>query len=244
MGALTTIPTRQAAYRATFFLSADKGMNVTTSVSKLTIAPQVRLLLDGLARAIGIGNRVALRWDRTGASTFDLIGGETEPWTVERIYGRLGRFSAECSNLAIAVNNPTLQYEWSGSNHEDLRLAVAVELPGFAKRLTTVPSQVASAGKVELSVGSLGVTTLFGVLSLVWALLHPRVTLNLPGSIELNALLIDPNTLQVTFKTPVTITVVWGLQFSCTPNQMTLTDRSVVVQYKSGWFARTQEWSW
>jgi hypothetical protein len=204
----------------------------------------VRLILDGFARAIGIGNRVGLRWDRTGAATVDLIGGVPEQWTAERIYGRLGRFSAECSNLAVAVNNPYLQYDLCGANNQDLKLTAGVELPGFATRLSPVAPQSVGDAQMESAVGAIGLTTVFGVLSLVWTLLHPRATLNLPGMMELDAVLTDADTLQVTFKTPPTITVAWGLQFSCAPNQLTLTGQSAVVQYKAGWFARTKEWSW
>ncbi len=46
-------------------------------VSLLPVGPQVQLILDGFVRAIGVGNRIALRWDRTGAATMDLIG---LPW--------------------------------------------------------------------------------------------------------------------------------------------------------------------
>ena len=242
MGAVTT--TNQTNPYATFCFPLCEEINVNMPTSSLPVAPQVRSILDGFQRAIGIGNRVTLQWDRTGAATFELIGGKTEFWTAERIYGRLGRFSANCSHLPIAVNNPYLQYELCGSNNDDLRLTAGVELPGFAARLTPISSQVVSAREVGSPVGSIGITTVFGVLSLVWALLHPRITLNLPGTIELNAVLVDANTLQISFKTPLTITVVWGLQFSCTPNQLTLTEHAAVVQYKSGWFARTQEWSW
>lgn len=242
MGAVTT--TNLTNPQTTFRLPPCKDINVNMPTSSLPIAPQVRSILDGFQRAIGIGNRVTLQWDRTGAATFELIGGKTDLWTAERIYGRLGRFSANCSDLAVAVNNPYLQYELCGSNNDDLRLTAGVELPGFAARLTPTRYQFVGASGTGSPVGAIGITTVFGVLSLVWALLHPRVTLNLPGTIELNAVLVDANTLQITFKTPLTITVVWGLQFSCAPNQLTLTEHSAVVQYKSGWFARTQEWSW
>lgn len=213
-------------------------------VSLLPVGPQVQLILDGFVRAIGVGNRIALRWDRTGAATMDLIGGVPEQWTAERIYGRLGRFSAECSNLAVAVNSPYLQYELCGANNGDLRLTAGAELPRFAERLSPVNLQAVGTNQMESPVGAIGLTTVFSVLSLVWMLLHPRATLNLPGTMELDAVLTDANTLQVTFKTPPTITVAWGLQFSCAPNQLTLTERSAVVQYKAGWFARTKEWSW
>jgi hypothetical protein len=213
-------------------------------VSALPIGPQVRLILDGFVRAIGVGNRVALRWDRTGAATLDLIGGVPEQWTAERIYGRLGRFSAECSNLAVTVNNPYLQYELCGVNNSDLRLTAGAELPGLAQRLSPAHPQAVGANELGFPVGSIGLTTVFSVLSLVWLLLHPRATLNLPGTMELDAVLADAKTLHITFKTPPTVTVAWGLQFSCSPNQLTLTERSAVVQYKAGWFARTKEWSW
>ena len=161
----------------------------------------------------------------------DLIGGVPEQWTAERIYGRLGRFSAECSNLAVAVNSPYLQYELCGVNNSDLRLTAGAELPRFAERLSPVNPQAVGTNQMESPVGAIGLTTVFSVLSLVWMLLHPRATLNLPGTMELDAVLTDANTLQVTFRTPPTITVAWGLQFSCAPNQLTLTERSAVVQY-------------
>jgi hypothetical protein len=208
-------------------------------VSSVSVAPQVRMLLDGFARAIGVGNRCSLRWDRTGAGTFDLIGGQADQWTTERIYGRLGRFSAECSNLAVAVNDPYLQYEVS---HSDLKLTAGCVLPGMADRLS--PSHPAAVGAGAEPVGAIGLTTVFSLLSIVWVLLHPRVTLNLPGSIEIDAVLTDANTLDVTFKTPPTVTIVWGIQFSCQPNSLRLTEHSASVEYKAGWFARNKQWSW
>lgn len=205
------------------------------------VGPLVRQILDGGSRVIGVANHCLFRWDRPGATTFDLIGGQSDQWTVERIYGRLGRFSAECRNLAVAVNNPYLQYELYGANNADLRLLAGVELPGFASRLA--PANQAVSGSAQ-PVGAMGLTTVFGLLSLVWALLHSRATLNLPGTVEFTAFFVDPGTLVIEFKKPPTVTVVCGIQFTCQPNSLTLTERSAVMKYRAGIFTRQEEWKW
>lgn len=210
---------------------------MTSSLSP--IAQQVRMILDGLARSIGVGNRCTFRWDRTGAGTFDLLGGKPEQWTAERIYGRLGRFSAECANLASPVVDPYLQYEISG---DDLKITASMCLPGMAKKLSPSHPQAAGAGVDH--VGSVGLTTVFGLLSIVWSLLHPRVTLNLPGTVEVDVILQSPLMLMVEFKTPPTVTAVWGVQFECRPSTLVLTERTAEVSYKAGWFARQANWSW
>lgn len=207
----------------------------------MDIAPQVRLVLDGFSRGIGTNNRCQLRWDRTGAATFNLIGQQPDQWTAQNIYGRLGRFSAECANLAVTVNNPYLQYELDNA---DLKLTAGIELPGFADRLVPAGKVGASDASGAQPVGAVGLMTVFSVLSIVWALLHPRATLNLPGTIELDAVMMSANTLNVTFKTPPAVTVVWGLQFSCSPSELVLTERSVEVKYKAGWLARSKRWEW
>lgn len=211
------------------------------------IASQVRALLNSIRDVIGVGNKFRIRWDRTGAAQFEFIGGDRYQWTTERIYGKLGRFSAECQGLpsGVAVNNPYLQYEVHGS---DLRLVAGVDLPGMADRLS--PASCNAAGPVGLAgngavpVGSIGLLTIFSALSLVWSLLHPRITLNLPGNMEADLTLTDADTLFVEFVTPPSVTVVFGLSFSGEPNSLTLRERSAEIAYRAAVFSRVKKWAW
>lgn len=212
------------------------------------IAPQVRALLNSIRDVIGVGNKFRIRWDRTGASQFEFIGGDRYQWTTERIYGKLGRFSAECHEalaVPVVVNNPYLQYEVHGA---DLRLIAGVDLPRLADKLS--PASCSEAGPVGLAgngavpVGSVGLLTIFSALSLVWSLLHPRITLNLPGNMEADLTLTDADTLSVEFVTPPTVTVVFGLSFSGEPNSLTLRERSAEIEYRAAFFSRSKKWAW
>lgn len=200
------------------------------------VSLQVRYLLDMIERHIGLNRKFELTWLRTGAAEFALIGGDVSQWTTERIYGQLGRFSAILPGLP--VNDPHLQYELRG---KDLSLTAGVTLLDFADRLSPQhPQEVGSTG-VEPA-GSISVMAVFSLLSIVWTLLHPRVTLRLPGTVELYATLAGSGQLVVDFVSPPEIDCVFGVSFTCRPNSLTLTGDSLAIQYKAGWFAREKEW--
>jgi len=208
-----------------------------SSSSASPVSLQVRYLLSTIERYVGLNRKFKLIWLRTGAAEFPLLGGDVSQWTTERIYGQLGRFSVLLPGLVIT--EASLQYELKGN---DLTLAAGFTLPGFVERLSPIhPQEVGSTGVVE-SAGSFSIMAVFSLLSVVWTLLHPRVTLRLPGSVELYATLVESGRLVIDFVSPPEIECIFGVAFTCTPNSLTLTGDAVKVQYKAGWFAREKEW--
>jgi hypothetical protein len=190
----------------------------------------VQTILDALSRAIGINNKCRLTWDRSGAATFNLLAGDRSQWTVENIYGRVGQFSLRCDSMV--VTNPTLRYEVIG---EQIKLDASCLVPSS---VLGINSKVGASEPVGISP-----MMVFSLLSMVWSLLHPRLTLNLPGTIELVMSMPSQDQLDIWFVKAPTVTAVFGVQFECVPNQMTLTEHYTKVLYKAGWFSREQTWS-
>lgn len=195
---------------------------------------QVSSLLNQLGSVLSPGKPIILRWDRSGAGDFELIGGDGPQWTFERIYGRLGKFSID--GMLGIVQDPSFQYELRSNG--TLRISSEFDLPGFADKL--VP-KVGSAGAEP--VGAVGLLTILSALSIIWSLLHPRLTLHLPGTMEIKLTLLADG-LFAEFITPPTATVVFGLAFSDVINSAKLTDHTLDVSHKAWIFAQTSHWEW
>lgn len=191
----------------------------------------VSSLLSGLATGLGIGQRSVFKWNRSGASTLDLLAGQQ--WTANSIYGAVGQFSLEMPRAD--VKDLRLGYRLADS---DLELDAHAKLVGIVPMLS--PSHPNAVGASQ-PVG-FGLTAIISILPVIWSLLNPRVTLNLPPEIELDLMMADTNQLLVEFKTPPTVTVVWGLRWSNIPVRMMVTDKLVRVEYSVGIFGRTKEW--
>lgn len=191
----------------------------------------VSSLLSGLATGLGIGQRSVFKWNRSGASTLDLLAGQQ--WTANSIYGAVGQFSLEMPRAD--VKDLRLGYHIADS---DLELDAHAKLVGIVPKLS--PSHPAAVGASQ-PVG-FGLMAIITALPTIWSLLNPRVTLNLPPEIELDLIMADTNTLLIEFKTPPTVTVVWGIRWNNVPLKLMLTDRLVRIEYKLGIFGRTQDW--
>lgn len=188
-------------------------------------------LLSGLAAGLGIGGRYVFKWDRSGASTLDLLAGQQ--WTAHNIYGAVGQFSLESPRND--VKDMRLSYRLADS---DLELDAHAKLPGIVPMLS--PSHPAAVGASQ-PVG-FGLGAIVTLLPFLWSLLNPRVTLNLPPQMAIDLIMADTNTLVIEFKTPPTVTVVWGMQWTNVPLKLMLTDRLVRIEYRFGIFNRTQDW--
>lgn len=199
---------------------------------------QVRSFLTQLGHVLSPGKPITLRWDRSGAGDFDLIGGQAPQWTFERIYGRLGKFSID-GTLGI-VQDPSFQYELRSNGA--LRISSEFDLPGFADKL--VPKSNQTAGTSAEPVGAIGLLTIFSALSIIWTLLNPRLTLHLPGTMEMKLTLIADGSLFVEFITPPTATVVFGIRFSDVINSVRLKENSIDVSHKAWIFAQNAHWEW
>ena len=196
----------------------------------MDVSPQVKLVLDGVNRLIGVNNRARFTWLRTGGN-IDLIGGSPD-FSFDNFMGKLGQFKLTCDNPVLPVYEPELKYERMANGRLRLNLGCEIDLPG--------EQQKAGAGPV----GAIGLTTVISLLSVVWSLLHPRVSLNLPGNIELDLMLKDTDTLVMDFVHGPTLNIVFGIQFTGTPYRATVQPNYANVQYKALIFDRTQEWTW
>lgn len=196
----------------------------------------VTSLLSGLAAGIGIGPRSVLTWDRSGASSLELLA--STPWTVEDIYGALGRFSLDIpSGLVLGA---ALDYRIIG---DDLELTAHARLNGFAPMLAPLHPRAVGVSAVSQPVGAIGITSILTALSIVWSLLNPRVTLLLPGRMQIEMVMSNATTLLVEFKTPPTVSVVWGIRWSNVPLKLVLTDKFVRCSFRAGIFAQEKEWT-
>lgn len=197
------------------------------------------MLLDGLSKIVGINNRGFFEWRRSGGS-IELIGGDADQWSFRNIYGPLGQFKLTLEATSFPIHEAELRYELKSNGFIRIDAGCEADLIGhFEQHRKPVSANGESAQPVGL-----GLTSIIGLLSIVWALLNPRATLNLPGNIEFELTLTDADALRINFKTPPTITAVWGIRFTITPNQIVLREHGAEATYKAGWFSREQEWSW
>jgi len=193
-------------------------------------SPQVRVLLDGINRLIGVNNRARLEWLRTGGN-LELIGG-TPDFSFDNFMGRMGKLSLTCDRPVMPIYDPELKYERMANGRLRLSLACEIDVPGEQTKAGASP------------VGSIGITTVIGLLSVAWSLLHPRVTLQLPADVVFDVMLKDSDTLVLDFVKGPTLEIVFGIQFTGTPYRATVQPNYANVQYKALIFDRTQEWTW
>lgn len=203
-----------------------------TSEPNPAVRALVSRILTALAQVLTPGKIVALEWDRSGAALFNLMAGDD--WTVENIYGRTGRLVA-LGDVGPA-RNPEVSYKING---DDLQIQMDVLLPGIMARMKPGP---VGASESE-PVGAIGLMTVLSCLSIVWSLLHPSATLMLPGTMSMALSMVD-GALHVTFTTPPTVTIVWGLRFAGTVNSVVLTETALTIGYKVFGFENSQTRTW
>jgi hypothetical protein len=198
------------------------------------IRQSVRSMLSVLAGGIGIGTKATFGWDRSGASTLNLLA--AGDWTTRDIYGDIGQFALKFPSTLVSDCN--LQYRVIG---DDVKTALNTTWLGLAPKLAPKHPQAASAVGSQ-QVGSIGLTAIVNLLPVIWSLLNPRVTLQMPGQIELSLVMESANRLVVEFVTPVSVEIVWGIRWHSAPRRMSVTDAAVKAEYVIGLFSREKTW--
>lgn len=148
----------------------------------LPIRSKVVQLQGWFRQHVGNGVAVSLTWDRTGAQTFELIGSHRDQWTTLAIYGRSGGFRAEATGSLLPIEEPELRYTIIG---DDIRFASEFTAKGLARLISPADTTVGATPDAAVGFPAIGsLMTLVSMLSFVWQVIHPRVTLQLPGTVE------------------------------------------------------------
>lgn len=147
----------------------------------LLIRAKVIQIQEWIRSHVGEGVPVVVTWDRTGGQSFELIGSQREQWTTLAIYGRTGLFRVAAKGSRLPVNDASLRYSVDG---DDVRFDASFVVPGLAKRLSPADTTVGAGADNAVGFPAIsGLMTIVSVLSFVWQLIHPRVTLKLPGTV-------------------------------------------------------------
>lgn len=144
------------------------------------ISGRVRDAIEFVRSNIGENAQITLRWDRTGASSLPLLGGESGQWTPENLFGRVGEFSAVAQNSKLPVPEASCGYRLIG---DDIEVTPRFLIRGFGK----TPKAVGSGGATGF--GPMSILTVISLISGIWSLLHPSISVTLPGNMELTAVL-------------------------------------------------------
>lgn len=144
------------------------------AAAPLQIRAKVIQVQDWIRRFVGEGVRVNWEWSRTGLQTFNLMGQRP---TKEEIFGRSGEFRASAPQSHLMIDEPSLAYRVRGKDiiydFHFVHVGGAEELPGDA----------VGASDPNQAVGSIGLMGVVSILSFVWQLLHPELTLSVPGEV-------------------------------------------------------------
>jgi len=184
---------------------------------------------------------VRLEWDRTGAQTFELLGSHREQWTTLAIYGRAGGFRAEAPGSLLTIADPSLRYTVIG---DDIKFAAEFTAIGLARQISPAGTTV---GASDATVGfpAIGfLMTWVSMLSFVWQLIHPRVTLQLPGTVgcdiklegdSLSIALLEPMpglevTIGFTFKPKLARVVATQTKIRCEFTGSTIREREFPIE--------------
>lgn len=167
----------------------------------IPLSAKVREAIAFLRDNVGENCPLTLQWDRTGASSLPLLGGKPDQWTAENLFGRMGEFSASCQSSKLPVTEASCMYRVLG---DDLELCPRVLVKGLAARLAPASSGAVGAAESPVGFGPMAILTVFQLAAGLWQLLHPSVTIELPGNMKLVATL-QGETVTVDFERMPTI---------------------------------------
>lgn len=149
------------------------------------LSAQVRQVIEFLRANVGENAALTLQWDRTGASSLPLFGGKKDQWTALNLFGRMGEFSASCPSSKLPVTEASCMYRVIG---DDLELTPKVLIKGFAAKLA--PASSGAVGAAEpVGFSAMAILTVFQFAAGLWQLLHPSITVELPGNMEMSVVL-------------------------------------------------------
>lgn len=158
------------------------------AASPLHLRAKVLEIQSWVRQYVGEGVRINLEWSRTGAQTFQLLGGDRTVWTTQNIFGRHGEFKASAPQSMLVIDEPSLRYAVQG--HDVVYDSHFIHRGGADRISPASCSDSVSAGDDPTQVvGAIGLMGVVSILSFVWQLLHPRVSLEIPGEVGCQILL-------------------------------------------------------
>jgi hypothetical protein len=195
----------------------------------LHIRSKVLQIQSWIRQFVGDGVRANLEWDRTGAQLFELLGGDRTQWTTLAIFGRTGGFRMSAPQSRLLIDEASLRYEVRG---DDLALDVHCLAKGLASRLSPADPAAVGSGEPVGFPGLTGLMTIVSILSFVWQLIHPQVSLTLPGSVGCQMLLTG-DTLTIDLLRPLPSLKIQAF-FTFTPSlsRITVTPDAVRFQFE------------
>ena len=161
---------------------------------------------------------MSFHWDRTGAQTFPLLRGQD--FSAIAFLGRTGHLSLSAPGCKLPVDHVGFGYQVSG---DDLILdADPVKLDGLAARLLPQNrTDVASSQPMRL-VDPVTIWSIFGVMKIVWGVLHPQADLTLGGNVSATATL-QGETFVIDFQQMPAIRLVMLFRFHLAVRRLELT---------------------
>ncbi len=162
----------------------------TSAMAPLHLRSRVIQVQGWIRQFVGEGVRMNLQWDRTGGQTFELLGGARDQWTTLNIFGRTGGLRYSAGQSQLPIDEPSVRYEVDG---DDVITDLRCRIKGLAKRLSPGDSQTVGASDAVVGFPALtalsGLMTVLSFLSFVWQLIHPTISLTLPGNVGCQAIL-------------------------------------------------------
>lgn len=159
-------------------MRSDRAASATT----VPVSAKVTQAIEFMRQYVGEDAPLRLSWDRSGASVLPLLGGDKGQWTTENLFGRMGEFSASAPTSKLPVTEASCGYRVIG---DDLEVTPRVLIRGMAARIAPASSAVgASADPVGF--GPMAILTVFQVAKGIWDLLHPSISIELPGNMTMS----------------------------------------------------------
>lgn len=166
---------------------------VVGAAAPLQIRAKVLQVQDWIRRFVGEGVRINFEWSRTGLQTFNLLGHRP---TKEDIFGRSGELRASAPQSHLVIDEPSLAYRVRG---RDIIYDFHFVHVGGAE---DAPGDAVGASDPNQAVGAIGLMGVVSILSFVWQILNPELTLSVPGEVGCQ-LLLTGETLSIDILNPL-----------------------------------------
>ena len=202
---------------------------------------QISDAINQFRHYVGEQNPVSVEWERNGIEQLPMFA--CSEWTTRNIFGTEGRFEFSSPHgTYLPVKQFAFGYRLRGN--DIIVDPDPVVLDGLANRLNPSQSQVYG----ELPAGMIGIDDMlvaynvFSMLRDICALLRPSCDLELPSEL-IASIVLDDNTLNVTFDKPATVRLTWLFTFRMQIKSVAISEQRVFVEFGGNRFVKSREFA-
>lgn len=184
---------------------------------------QIAAMLAWWRANIGMGTRVTLEWDRTGAQTLPLLARSN--WSTAALFGKSGRFEVTASGTHLPTDTLGFAYRILD---DDVTIDLdPIRLHGIAAKLNPpTDSENQAVEPLVTGIGAVTIWTMFSIVRDVVSLLNPSCDLQLPGNLSATAEL-SGDMLSIDFPQPPSVKLVALFTFQLSVARVEITPQAV-----------------